>query len=68
MIKAVIVFLVLMAGIGMLGNALFPGAVARQVKSRLAGKIRFGAAKPASCRACGRYVFGSKGCDCGKKG
>ena len=67
MIKAVVVFLLIMAVIGIIGNALFPGAMARQVKSRMRGKNRLGAAKSATCKACGRYVIGAKGCDC-KKG
>ena len=66
MIKGVLVCLLIMAAIGMIGNALFPGAVGRSIKSRLHGKNRVGAAKPAICKACGRYVIGAKGCDCGK--
>ena len=61
MVKAVIVFLVIMLVIGMIGNALFPGSLGRSVKKR------FGRAKPAVCPSCGRYVMGLKGCDC-KKG
>ena len=61
MIKAVIVFLLVMLAIGMVGNALFPGSVGRSVKKR------FGLANPATCKRCGRYVIGSKSCDC-KKG
>ena len=67
MIKAVLLFLVLMALIGIIGNALFPGAMARQAKARLWGKNRRGGAKSASCTSCGRYLIGTKGCDC-KKG
>lgn len=61
MIKAVLVFLLVMLAIGMVGNALFPGSLGRSVKKRL------GLAGPATCKRCGRYVIGSKGCDC-KKG
>ncbi len=61
MIKAVIVFLLVMLAIGMVGNALFPGRIGGSVKKRL------GLANPATCKRCGRYVIGSKGCDC-KKG
>ena len=66
MIKAVMVFLSLMIVIGIVGNALFPGAMARQLKSRLRGKIRLGAAKPPTCPGCGRYVIGAARCGCGK--
>lgn len=66
MIKAVVFFLLMMAAIGMLGNVLFPGAVARKIKSRLRGKSRFSAAKSATCATCGRYVIGTQGCDCKK--
>jgi hypothetical protein len=57
MIKAVILFLLVMVAIGMVGNALFPGSVRR----------RLSRSKPKTCPRCGRYVIGSKGCDC-KKG
>lgn len=49
LIKAVLVFLLVMAGIAMLGNALFPGALARRIKWRLA-----------PCPDCGK-----RGCACG---
>jgi hypothetical protein len=60
MVKAVLVFLIVMVVIGMIGNALFPGSIRRGVKKRLVG------AKPSTCPRCGRYVIGSKGCDCRK--
>ena len=66
MIKAVMVFLLLMVVIGIVGNALFPGAMARQLKSRLRGKIRLGVAKPPTCPACGRCVIGEVRCGCSK--
>jgi hypothetical protein len=66
MIKGVVIFLVVMAAIGMIGNAVFPGAVGRSVKSRFFGKKGASTAKLPTCKACGRYVFGSKGCDCRK--
>jgi len=62
MIKAVLVFLLVMLAIGMVGNALFPGRIGSSVKKRL------GLANPATCKRCGRYVIGSKGCDCKKGG
>jgi hypothetical protein len=60
MVKAAILFLVVMVLIGIIGNALFPGAIGRGVKKRLTG------GKPSTCPRCGRYVIGSKGCDCRK--
>lgn len=62
MIKAVLFFLLVMVAIGMVGNAFFPGALGRSVKKKL------GMSKPATCNRCGRYIIGSKGCDCSKKG
>jgi len=62
MIKAVLIFLLVMLAIGMVGNALFPGRIGGSVKKRL------GLANPATCKRCGRYVIGSKGCDCKKGG
>ncbi|MDB5659798.1 MAG: hypothetical protein JWS10_2413 [Cypionkella sp.] len=61
MIKAVLVFLLVMLAIGMVGNALFPGRIGGSVKKR------FGLSSPATCKRCGRYMIGSKGCNC-KKG
>ncbi len=61
MVKAVVVFLVIMLVIGMIGNALSPGSVGRAVRKRL------GSVKPERCPRCGRYMIGPKGCDC-KKG
>jgi len=59
--KIMLVFLVAMVGIGMVGNVLFPGALSRQVRSRLAGR------KATTCPACGRHKIG-RTCDCSKKG
>lgn len=64
MIKAVILFLLIMAVIGIIGNALFPGAMARQVRSRVRGANWLNARKPVTCKACGRHVIGSAGCNC----
>jgi hypothetical protein len=61
LIKSVILFLLVMIVIAMIGNALSPGLVKRQVKKRL------GVAKPLVCPHCKRYLIGSTGCDC-KKG
>lgn len=60
LLKIFILFLGGMALIGLIGKALFPGAISRTVKKRAA------LAKPSRCRACGRYLIGKGGCDCGK--
>lgn len=61
MIKAVLIFLLVMVVGGMLSNLLFPGSVRRSIDKRLRP------AKPATCPKCGRFIIGSRGCDC-KKG
>lgn len=60
LLKIFILFLGGMALIGLIGKALFPGAISRSVKKRV------GFAKASRCRACGRYLIGKGGCDCGK--
>ncbi len=61
MIKAVLVFLVIMAVIAMIGNALFPGALTQSVKNRLRLK------PAAKCNSCGRHLIGTQGCSCKKR-
>ncbi|MCF8484195.1 MAG: hypothetical protein K9G71_03215 [Rhodobacteraceae bacterium] len=56
--KTILVFLLGMVLIGMVGKALFPGA--------LTGAMRRKVLKPPVCGRCGRYVIG-KTCAC-KKG
>lgn len=56
--KIILVFLLGMVLIGMVGKALFPGA--------LTGAMRRKGLKPPVCGRCGRYVIG-KTCAC-KKG
>jgi hypothetical protein len=62
MIKAVLVFLLIMVAIAMVGNAFFPGSVGRKFRDKT------GLKGPATCKACGRYIIGSKGCGCKKGG
>jgi hypothetical protein len=57
MIKAVMLFLIVMLVIGIVGNALFPGAMTRKLSRK----------RPGTCPRCGRFIIGSRGCDC-KKG
>ena len=59
LIKAVILFLLVMAAIGMVGKALFPGALGRAVKKRVP------LAKSVPCPKCGKYQIGKSGCVCG---
>lgn len=58
LIKAVLVFLFVMVAIGMLGNALFPGAISKAAKKRLPF------AKAQTCPRCGKYKIGKSGCGC----
>ncbi len=58
--KVSILFLLGMVVIAMIGKLLFPGAIGRAVRKRIG--------PASSCGRCGRYVIGSNGCDCGKKG
>lgn len=60
LIKTIFVFLLVMAGIGMIGKALFPGKVGRILQSRRKTLRR------EVCSRCGRHVIGTSGCDCGK--
>ena len=53
MIKVVILFLCVMAFIGMVGRALFPNSMPR-----------IGKTKPPVCAKCGRYVVGCGPCGC----
>jgi hypothetical protein len=58
MIKAVLIFLALMALVGFIGRALFPSALPRVMRKRQ---------KTPVCGKCGRYLIGEKTCDCGGK-
>jgi hypothetical protein len=58
MVKAVIMFLVVMAAIGLIGNAIAPGSFWRQV-GKTTGMRR--------CAKCGRPLIGKATCDCGKR-
>jgi len=60
LVKIIVVFLLAMALVGMIGKALFPGALSKITKARRASL------KSPVCPKCGRYMIGSSGCDCGK--
>jgi hypothetical protein len=57
MVKAVIFFLIVMAAIALIGNAIAPGSVWRQV-AKSTGLRR--------CAKCGRPLIGKSTCSCGK--
>lgn len=59
MVKAVILFLCVMAAIGMIANWLMPGRFALTPRKRLALPV-------AKCPACGRPRIGKGSCPCGK--
>ena len=54
--KTIIVFLGLMVLIALIGRAIFPSALPRVLQKRAA---------PPVCAKCGRYLIGTKTCDCG---
>ena len=58
--KIIIVFLLAMVLVGMVGKVLFPGKLDRLTQIRRRGL------KAPVCKACGRYIIGQTGCDCGK--
>jgi hypothetical protein len=58
LLKIIIVFLGGMVLVAMIGRALFPSALPRVLRR---GK------KPPVCKSCGRYLIGTKTCDCGGK-
>jgi hypothetical protein len=56
--KVIFVFLAAMVLIALIGRALFPGAMPRVLRKRKSAPV---------CGKCGRYLIGSKTCDCGGK-
>jgi hypothetical protein len=61
LIKAVILFLLVMVAIGMVGNALFPGSISKAAKKRLP------LAQNKICPKCGKYQIGKSECGCRSK-
>ncbi len=59
LIKTVTLFLLAMVVIAMIGKLLFPGAIGRSLKDRIAPRA-------AVCKSCGRHVIGKTACDCKK--
>lgn len=56
--KIIFIFLAAMVLIALIGRALFPGALPRVMKRRQKAPV---------CGQCGRYLIGTKTCDCGGK-
>ncbi|MDP3197300.1 hypothetical protein [Tabrizicola sp.] len=56
--KIILVFLLAMVLIALVGRALFPGALPRVIRKRKGAPV---------CGTCGRYLIGTKTCDCGGK-
>ena len=59
MLKVVSLFLVVILVLAMFGKLGWLGSLAPK-------SLRKGSRKPAICKACGRHIIGSKGCDCGQ--
>jgi hypothetical protein len=56
--KVIFIFLAAMVLIALIGRALFPSALPRMLRKRAA---------PPVCAKCGRYLIGTKTCDCDSK-
>ena len=57
--KIILIFLGAMVLIALIGRALFPGALPRVMQKRKSTPV---------CKQCGRYLIGTRTCDCGGKG
>ena len=62
LVKTVLLFLLGMVLVGMIGRALFPGALTRVARRSLSSR------KPGTCPKCGGFVIGSGPCACGGRG
>ena len=56
--KIIFIFLAAMVLIALVGRALFPGSLPRVMRKREKAPV---------CKQCGRYLIGTKTCDCGGK-
>ncbi len=56
--KVILFFLLAMILVALIGRALFPGALPRVMRKRKSAPV---------CGKCGRYLIGTKTCDCGGK-
>lgn len=59
LIKVILLFLLVMAAIGLIGNALFPGRLAGMARRRLTGTAAV------RCKRCGKPRIGKADCNCG---
>ncbi|HLQ17751.1 MAG TPA: hypothetical protein VK146_02130 [Tabrizicola sp.] len=56
--KIIFIFLLAMVLVALVGRVLFPSALPRAMRKRQ---------DPPRCGKCGRYLIGTKTCDCGGK-
>jgi hypothetical protein len=59
LVKVILLFLLAMVLVALIGRAFFPSALPRAMQKRQG---------PPRCGKCGRYLIGTKTCDCGGKG
>ena len=59
LIKVIFLFLLVMAAIGMIGNALFPGRLGGLARRKLTGQ------SATRCKRCGKPRIGKAECNCG---
>lgn len=57
-VKVILLFLLAMVLVALIGRAFFPSALPRVMQKN---------AKAPRCAKCGRYLIGTKTCDCGGK-
>ncbi|WP_374429641.1 hypothetical protein [Tabrizicola sp.] len=58
LLKIIFLFLAAMVLVALIGRALFPTALPRVMQKRVKAPV---------CKRCGRYLIGTKTCDCGGK-
>lgn len=58
LVKVILLFLLAMVLVALIGRAFFPSSLPRVMQKR-SGSPR--------CAKCGRYLIGTKTCDCGGK-
>jgi hypothetical protein len=58
LVKVILLFLLAMVLVALIGRAFFPSSLPRVMQKR---------SGPPRCAKCGRYLIGTKTCDCGGK-
>lgn len=58
LVKIIFLFLLAMVLVALIGRAFFPSSLPRVMQKRT---------DPPRCAKCGRYLIGTKRCDCGGK-